>query len=53
MISNYVDALKKNIDDFLYIIENYQFSEKIYSKERGFIDGEIVLQTKVVCNLVK
>jgi len=41
MISRYFDKIKREIEKFSHIIENYQFVEKIYSEERGLIGAEI------------
>ncbi|OFY30477.1 MAG: hypothetical protein A2275_12600 [Bacteroidetes bacterium RIFOXYA12_FULL_35_11] len=42
MIFKYFDKVKTNIDNYSHIIENYQLNEKVYSEERGFIEGEIM-----------
>lgn len=41
MISKYFDKIREHIENYNHIIENYQFIEKIYSEERGFIEGII------------
>ena len=41
MISKYFDDIKQIIEKYNYIVENFQFTEKSYSEERGYIDGEI------------
>ncbi len=41
MISKYFDKVKKDIDNYSHIIENYELKEKVYGEERGFIEGEL------------
>ncbi len=42
MISNYFDKIKKYIDNYSHIIETYQLKEKVYSEERGYIEGVLL-----------
>lgn len=41
MISKYFDKVKKEIENYNHVFENYQLKEKVYSEERGFIEGEL------------
>jgi len=41
MISKYFDKVKNEIDNYSHIIENYELKQKVYSEERGFIEGEL------------
>lgn len=41
MISTYFTEIKRTIDNYSHVIENYSMVEKIYSEEIGFIQGTI------------
>jgi len=42
MISKYFDKVKNHINNFSHIVVNYELKEKVYSNERGFIEGELL-----------
>lgn len=42
MIKDYFTGVRNTILSFDHVIEDFRFTEKIFSKEKGFISGRLV-----------